>query len=161
MCSSDLKKSSDIRQEVPIPMVTLVATAVSHWIFLAMYSAHWNHKLYAALYEWRTGDNKLQNSQPMPTWMYTTAMSIPWNTFRTITSCRCLSPHDGWHLYQSKVRSKVICYCCPNLVVIEAYPLGMTQTQSFQLPILILTTLMWLMANVFIKVSTPFKLESL
>lgn len=51
---------TDETYEVPIPMVALVATAVSHSFFWGgiPLGAHSEYKLYAALYEWRTGDQQ-------------------------------------------------------------------------------------------------------
>jgi Domain of unknown function (DUF6532) len=45
-------------RQVPIPMVALVATAVSDNCYRRS-SANLKHKLYAALYEWRSGTFKL------------------------------------------------------------------------------------------------------
>jgi hypothetical protein len=45
--------------EVPIHMVALVATVVSPSFLVATFCAHSSCKLYAALYEWCTGEQKI------------------------------------------------------------------------------------------------------
>jgi hypothetical protein len=45
--------------EVPIHMVALVATVVSPSFLVATFCAHSPCKLYAALYEWCTGEQKI------------------------------------------------------------------------------------------------------
>src|SRR6266702_3034540 len=44
-----------IAREVPIPMVALVATAVSAQFLYAHEHTNPNYQLYASIYEWRTG----------------------------------------------------------------------------------------------------------
>ena len=73
----------EISREVPIPMVALVATAVSHsffWPFVLL------TQITSCMRHCMSGvpeNSKWQSSLPMPIWMYTSATSTPSSTFGT------------------------------------------------------------------------------
>lgn len=102
----ELREGADIRQEVPIPMVALVATAVSLQFFLAMYSADSLQVVCVTVRvaHWRTTGGGVL-SQRILGCIQGSCRHIK---IHSGPPCRRVSPDDDRHLYQSKVRSTLI-----------------------------------------------------